>query len=102
RRCERAEDEVERPEASVDDEAFGTRAGASDLLHGGPGVELAAERTDAGLERVDQRLVAALEPAHHLGAGAVAGLGHALRARPDVRGGKVVVAAVQLGGRAGR
>ena len=70
--------------------------GADDLVDGRRRAHLAAERDDAPLERVDQRLVAALGPAHHLAAGTVARRRHAPRARPDVRRGQVVVAAVEL------
>ena len=61
------------------------------------GVHLAAERAIARGERLDQRLVAALEPAHDLAAAPVARARHATRARPEVGRGQVVVATVELG-----
>ena len=86
---------VERAEASLDDEA-GDGVGASDLVHLRPGVHLAAELADADVERVDQRLVTALEPAHHLVAVGVARRRHPPGARPDVRRRQVVEASVEL------
>ena len=58
---------------------------------------LAAARADALREPVDQRLVAALDRAHDLAPALGAGAGRAAHARPQVRRGQVVVAAVELG-----
>jgi hypothetical protein len=59
-------------------------------------VDLAAQGEDLLLERVDQGLVAALEPAHDLAAALVARRAHSPRPCPDVRGRQVVVGAVEL------
>ena len=97
RRRERAEDEVERPKAAVDDEARRAVAVAPTICSTDVPAWISPPSSRiCVLERVDQRLVAALEPAHHLGARLVARLGHPARARPDVRRRQVVVAPVEL------
>ena len=97
RRCQRAEHVVEAPQATVDDDADGAAALGFDRLDGRPCAHLAAQGDDLVLERIDQRLVAALEPAHHLAPALVAGRAHPARSRPDVGGREVGEIAVELG-----
>jgi hypothetical protein len=87
---------VEAAQPAVDDDAGGAAVLRGDLLHRRPGTHLAAERADPRLEGVDQGLVAALEPAHHLAPALVARRPHPAGARPDVGRGQVLVAAVEL------
>ena len=97
RRRQRAENVVEPLEATVDDDTDGAAAVGGDLLDGRPCVYLAAQGDDLLLEGVDDRLVAAVEPAHDLAAALVARRAHPARPRPDVRRGQVVELAVELG-----
>src|SRR2546430_13457911 len=62
-------------------EPRGGAAATDDSIDRGTCTYPAAERLDFVLECVDQRLVAAVEPPHHLGARLVARLRHP--ARPD-------------------
>ena len=97
RRRQRAENVVEALEATVNDHPDGAAALGGDLLDGRPCVHLAAKGDDSLLERVDDRLVTAVEPAHDLAATLVARRAHPARARPDVRGRQVLELAVELG-----
>ena len=88
---------VVRPEAAVDDHALGpARGGRHVAATGVSGEHLSPALADRGAERVHERLVAAADPAHHLVPGVVPRAGRAPHARPQVGGGQVVVAAVEL------
>ena len=88
---------IEPLEATVDHDTDGAAAFGGDLLDGRPCVYHAAQGDDLLLEGVDDRLVAAVEPAHDLAAALVARRAHPARPRPDVGGGQVVELAVELG-----
>ena len=97
RREQRAQHVIELPQPAADDEPVDGIRRAGDLIDARAGMELSTELLDALGERGDQRLVAALEPAHDLATACVARLRHALRAAPDVGRRQVVVVPVELG-----
>src|SRR5580765_3994107 len=87
---------VEPTELASHDDPSVALASGDDAIDGRVRVYLTAERANSLLEAVDQPLVAAVQPPHHLAALLVACARHPSRARPDVGGRQVVELPVEL------
>jgi hypothetical protein len=83
-RGQRTEDLIEWPQPPVNDDAADAAGVSRDSLYSRFRVYLATKLPDPFFESVDERLVAALEPAHDLVPARVTRLRHAARPRPHV------------------